>query len=452
VITRPDIFRRRQCLRQGDQSPFLLLVGDLLLGVLGNVRLTFRATTVAALLAPTLLGYSVLSHEAIIDSTWDQSIKPILLKRFPNSTEEDLQKAHGFAYGGAIIQDLGYYPFGSHLFSDLVHYVRSGDFVVNMLAEARDLNEYAFALGSVAHYASDNNGHPIAVNPSVALTYPKLRSRFGKVVTYEDSPPDHLKVEFSFDVAQVANGHYAPQAYHDFIGFQVSKDVLDRAFQKTYGLQLKDVFGNVDLALGTYRHTVGGLLPEMTKVAWQDKKKDLMKEMPGVTKRKFVYNLSRASFEKEWGHNYERPGIGARILAWVLKIMPKIGPFKALSFKAPSPETERLFMKSFNATLDAYRALLAQVRTGRPLELADTNFDTGMPARSGDYRLADEAVNKLLQKLQDHKFEGVDTSLRTNLLEYYLKGAPAEPKAAAALQALQAYTPQFTQPAENRKN
>jgi hypothetical protein len=393
-----------------------------------------------AVAAPAF-SYSVLSHEAIIDSTWDQSIKPILLKRFPDASEDDLKKAHGFAYGGAIIQDLGYYPFGSHLFSDLVHYVRSGDFVVNMLAEAHDLNEYAFALGSLAHYAADNNGHPIAVNPSVALTYPKLRTKFGQLVTYEDSPPYHLKVEFSFDVAQVANGHYAPQAYHDFIGFQVSKDVLDRAFQKTYGLQLKDVFASVDLALGTYRHTVGGLLPEMTKVAWQEKKKDLTKETPGLTKRKFVYNLSRASFEKEWGHDYEKPGIGARILAFVLKIMPKIGPFKALSFKAPSPETERLFMKSFNSTLDSYRALLAKVRTDRTLELADTNFDTGKPSHSGDYRLADEAINKLLQKLQDRKFEGVDSALKTNLLEFYSKNAPADPKAAAALTALQAFTP-----------
>src|SRR5947209_3673141 len=207
---------------------------------LGNVRLCARAVAIAAL-APALFGYAVLSHEAIIDTAWDQSIKPILVKRFPNATEDDIHNAHAYAYGGAIIQDLGYYPFGSHSFSDLVHYVRTGAFVVNLLAEARDVNELAFALGSIAHYSADNFGHPVGVNPSVSRLYPKLRDEYGREVTYEDNPADHIKVEFSFDVAQVAAGNYAPKAYHDFIGFHVSKELLDRAFQRTYGLQLKDV-------------------------------------------------------------------------------------------------------------------------------------------------------------------------------------------------------------------
>jgi hypothetical protein len=393
---------------------------------------------VAGVMAPAVFGYSVLSHEAIIDSAWDQSIKPILLRRFPNATEDELRKAHGYSYGGAILQDLGYYPFGSHLFSDLVHYVRSGDFVASMLSEARDLDEYAFALGSLAHYSADNHGHPIAVNPSVGLEYPKLKSEVGHAPTYEDNPADHLKVEFSFDVAQVAAGDYAPQAYHDFIGFYVSKDLLDRAFQTTYGLRLKDVFANVDLALGTYRRTVSEIIPEMTKVAWEEKNKELVKARPTLTKRKFVYNLSRASYENEWGKEYERPGTGARILAFFFKILPKIGPFKALSFKAPAPAAEQLFMKSFNVTLEDYRSLLARVRADRPLELVDTNFDTGKPARAGDYRMADDAVNKLLEKLQDKKFATVDAALRMNLLEYYAKTAPTDPKAASALQALRA--------------
>ncbi len=405
---------------------------------LGNVGVGARVVALAVLLTPAVFGYSVLSHEAIIDSAWDRSIKPILLERFPDATEEDLRNAHSYAYGGAIIQDLGYYPFGSHFFSDLVHYVRSGDFVLNLLSEAHDLNELAFAIGSMAHYCADNIGHPIGVNPSVALQYPKLREEFGRQVTYEDNRADHLKVEFSFDVAQVAGGNYAPKAYHDFIGFHVSKDLLDRAFQKTYGLRLKDVFTSVDLALGTYRHTVSTIIPEMTKVAWEDKKKELVKAHPGLTRRKFVYNLSRASYEKEWGNEYERPGIGARILAFFFKIMPKVGPFKALSFKAPTPATEQLFMKSFNATLDDYRSLLARVLTDRSLKLPDTNFDTGKPARAGDYRMADDAVNKLLEKLQDHKFAGVDASLRANLLDYYSKSAPEDPKALSALEALKA--------------
>src|SRR5215469_8611173 len=158
-----------------------------------------------------LHAYSVLTHEAIIDSAWNQNIKPLLLKRFPNATRDELLKAHAYAYGGCIIQDMGYYPFGSHFFSDLLHYVRSGDFVMNEIAASQDLSEYAFALGSLAHYAADNEGHSIAVNRSVGVEYPKLASEFGPKVTYADNPTAHLRVEFGFDVLQVARGNYAPQ-------------------------------------------------------------------------------------------------------------------------------------------------------------------------------------------------------------------------------------------------
>ena len=164
--------------------------------------------------------YSVLSHEAIIDVAWKDNIRPLLLSRFPNASPDDLRNARAYAYGGAIIQDLGYYPFGDKFFSDLLHYVRSGDFIENLLSEAQDLNEYAFALGALAHYSADDHGHPVAVNRAVAMMFPKLEKKFGPVVTYEDSPAAHLKVEFSFDVIQVAQGHYAPESYHDFIGFQ----------------------------------------------------------------------------------------------------------------------------------------------------------------------------------------------------------------------------------------
>ena len=149
---------------------------------------------------------------------------------------------------------MGYYPFGSHFFSDLTHYVRSGDFVMNMIAEAQDLNEYAFALGSLAHYSADLTGHPVAVNTSVAIEYPKLRTKFGRLVTYADDPRAHLKVEFGFDVWQVGKGNYASQSYHDFIGFEVSKPLLERAFRDTYSLDLASLFTSLDLALGTYRH------------------------------------------------------------------------------------------------------------------------------------------------------------------------------------------------------
>jgi hypothetical protein len=191
-----------------------------------------------------LMAYSVLSHETIIDAAWKTDIRPLLLKRFPNATHDELRHAHACAYGGAIIQDLGYYPYGSKFFSDLTHYVRSGDFIQALLRDARELCEYAFALGALAHYAADNEGHRLAVNLAVPLLYPKLKKKYGDVVTYEENPAAHLKTEFGFDVVEVAQGRFAPDAYHDFIGFEVSQPLLDGAFRETYGLELASVLEN----------------------------------------------------------------------------------------------------------------------------------------------------------------------------------------------------------------
>ena len=368
-------------------------------------------------------GYSVLTHEAIVDSVWDASIQKMLLKRFPMSTPEELEQAHAYVYGGCILQDMGYYPFSSRFFSDLTHYVRSGDFIVALIRESQDLNEYAFALGALAHYAADNSGHRIATNLAVPILYPELRTRFGKTVTYWDNPVSHIRTEFGFDVLQVAQGRYAPDRYRAFIGFQVAKPVLERAFQDTYGMEMKDVFGSLDLALGSFRYSVGSIIPGMTRVAWQLKKDTLIKEIPGVTKKKFLFNLSRSSYEKEWGMEYHRPGIRTRLVSWVLHIVPKSGPFKSLAFRPPTPEVEKMFMASFNATADSYRALLVNV-DARRLELPNENFDLGTPGVAGQYLGTDLAYDKLLGKLADHKFVGISAELRGNILDYYKNRKP----------------------------
>lgn len=377
-----------------------------------------RRLALVLILSPALQAYSVLTHEAIIDSAWDGNIKPLLLKRFPQSTPEDLKEAHGYSYAGCILQDMGYYPFGSKFFSDLVHYVRTGDFVMNLVRDSEDLDEYAFALGALAHFAADTEGHSIAVNHSVPIEYPKLRLKYGPVVTYAEDEGAHIKVEFGFDVLQVARGNYAPQAYHDFIGFAVSKPVLERAFHDTYGLDLTDVFNDLDLALRTYRHTVSSLIPEATRVAWQMKKKDLEKENPKITKRQFIYNLRRASYNKEWKGAYREPGIKSRILAFILRILPKVGPLKALAFKAPTPETDRLFQTSFNKTLDVYRGFLHDQDAGS-LALQNRDFDTGELTRPTEYSLADETYGKLAVKLADRAPDDVDPRMRANILDFF---------------------------------
>src|SRR5215813_10365840 len=211
-------------------------------------------------------GYSVLTHEQIVDVLWKDGIQPLLLKRFPNATEEDLRKAHAFAYGGCVLQDMGYYPFGSKYFSDLVHYVRSGDFIEALIRGSSDLDEYAFALGALSHYAADASGHP-TINRVTAIEFPKLERKFGPNVTYANDPKAHIQTEFGFDMVQVAKNRYTSDHYHDFIGFEVSKPLLERGFIETYNLKLEDIFGDLDLAIGTYRRSVSKLIPQLTRVA-----------------------------------------------------------------------------------------------------------------------------------------------------------------------------------------
>ena len=378
---------------------------------------------VVCILSRVCAGNSVLTHEEIIDLLWEDQLKPLLLEKYPGTTPDALRVAHGYAYGGSLIQDLGYYPFGNRLFSDLVHYVRSGDFVQALLDEATDVNEYAFALGALGHYTADIVGHP-TVNAAVAQEFPKLKAKFGPAITFAQDPRAHIRTEFGFDIVQVAKGRYTSDAYHDFIGFQVSKPVLERAFLKTYGIKLGDVFGSVDLSIGTFRRSISTIIPEMTRVALLAKRDELVKENPSLARKKFLYNLKRAEYEKQWGKGYQKPGFGARILALMFKLIPKAGPFKAIAFKMPSPETETLYLKSVNSSVAQYRAYLQDLRAGK-LVLDNRDFDTGKRTSAGEYRLTDEAYATLLTRLADHKFAGANTALQQNILAFY--SPPAVP-------------------------
>lgn len=381
-----------------------------------NVRLFCLLSLFLA--APNAYSYSVLTHEALIDSVWKDSIVPMLRERFPRITPEDVKTAHAYAYGGSIVQDMGYYPLGSKFFTDLAHYVRSGDFVAAMLRDAVTLDEYAFALGALAHYEADRNGHPLGTNRAVPVLHPKLRRKFGTVVTYEDNPTAHLKAEFGFDVLEVAKGRFAPDAYRDFIGFEVATQLLQRSFQHTYGLALDDVFDNLDLAIGTYRRTVSTLIPKMTQVGWEMNKDEIRRSQPGITRDRFLYNLSRASYEKNWGTRYSRPGFVSSILAVVIRVVPKVGPLKALDVQIPTPAAEKIFMESFNATVDRYKSALA-VEHARQSQPVDVNLDIGEPSPAGKYGMADDAYARLVDKLAGRQFADVGPELRDDILGFY---------------------------------
>jgi hypothetical protein len=391
--------------------------------------LTFFAL-LPLVLASAARGYSVLSHEEVVDMAWQGELLPLLQIRFPGLTDDQIKEAHAYAYGGSVIQDIGYYPFGDKQFSDLLHYVRTGDFVMALVRDASTPDELAFALGAMAHYYGDTLGHPV-VNAVTAEEYPTLRRRFGRVVTYGEDPTAHLRTEFGFDVAEVAHGNYSQENYRDFIGFQVAKPLLERAFQETYGLAMSDVMKHEDLAIGTYRYSVSTLIPKMTHVALAGYHDQVVAAAPGFQKQKFIYRMRRTQFEKEYGKQFERPKAGAVILAFMLRFVPKIGPFRALQLKLPNADEQTQYLTSMNATVDAYRATLkgSLSSVAAPPVLPDLDFDTGNPTAEGEYMLADRTYADLAEELVAKKI-APPPDMVANIEAFY-----ADPQAPDAVRA-----------------
>lgn len=364
--------------------------------------------------------YSVLTHQALIDAAWDSYLKPLLHRKYPKATEEDLRQAHAYAYGGAISPDMGYYPKGSQFFTHLTHYVRSGDYVMALLKEARTLNEYAFALGNLCHYQADMHGHRIGTNRSVPVIYPKVGEKYGPVVTYAEDHISHMRTEFGFDVLQTARGNYASKQYHDFIGFQVDTAVMDRAFYQTYGLRLNQVFTNFPKALRMFRWSVAHFFPAITRTAWATKKADIKKLNPNATARSFKYRMERRTKNKSIGKEEEPPSWGTTLVSFLIRITPKVGPLRALKFKTPGPEAEKLFIQSFDTTLQRYATALQQLEAQK-LTLINGDYDTGEQTAIGEYVLADESYGCLLLQLHEQGFATTPVALQQHLLHFYSK-------------------------------
>jgi hypothetical protein len=391
----------------------------------------------------------VLAHEAAIDAAWERELRPLLLQRFPRTLPDALERARSFAYGGSVIQDLGYYPFGNKFFSNLLHYARTGDFVESLIRNAENVDELAFALGALAHYANDITGHPQAVNLSVPRTFPKLRAKFGDTVTYVQAPKQHVIVEFSFDVARAARGRYDFTQYRSMLDFQVATALLGRAFRETYGLDMGELFDE-KRAISTYRFSVSQLIPALTEAAWRDKRDEILKIWPDADREHVVFAYSPLDYEGQYGRDYQKPGKRARFLAFVYRLVPKVGPLKPLAFKAPTPEVDRLFEDSLQQSHTRFDALLRAVRTGR-LDLSNTNFDTGRPARAGDYALADETHAEWLESLAKEGFTGASPQLRRTLTAFYQGAPPPDPrdkKARKAFTRLQAAFDTLNRPSQ----
>ena len=407
---------------------------------------SFLLVVLLALAARPAAAYSVLTHQANIDSTWERCLVPAIQQRYPGTTPEQLIDAKAYAYGGAIVQDMGYYPFGSKLFTNLTHYVRSGDFVRNLIRQAQDRNDYAFALGALAHYEADLSGHPEGTNRAMASVYPELRAKFGDIITYHQAPKEHTQLEFAFDVVQLASGKYHTQDYHQKIGFQVSKAVLERAFLQTYGLELGQVIVNVDLSIASFRFTVSQLIPTAARSAWHYKRKDIQQLSPGARRRDYLQRNSPRQFRKEYGNEYEKPGFGARIISYFIRVLPKIGPLKPFAFKLPTPEAQQFFRSSFRTVMTNYCADVARQpadTAAAPLALANEDFDTGHPTRAGEYPLADETYGEWVRKLAAQKFENLNPIARQNILTFY----GTQPKNSVSAEELERNKPKETQEA-----
>jgi len=377
---------------------------------------------------PFGFAYSVLTHQQLINLAWNPSIKPLLLERYPKTTAEQLRVAQSYAFGGCEIQDAGYYPFGNVFFSNLTHYIRTGDFIASLIRNARNVNELAFALGALSHYVGDNIGHYEAVNPSTAIAFPNLALQYGHSVTYDESPHGHVRTEFAFDVDQLTKKHFAPSAYLNHIGLRVSADLLGRAVFETYGLSLRDVSGNkrkTAANIGSYRHSVRSFLPDFAHAEVLVHQQDFPPDPDTQEFQKLDRRLQEADYNNGWQNTRKNAGFKTHLLAFLVIIVPKIGPASDLSIKIPTEETESKYIASVNRSLDWYEELvnrLQQFPAQNPeitMKLENRDLDTGYMVQPGGYPLTDKTYAKLLGLITAKPTEPAPSGLKRDILAYY---------------------------------
>ena len=369
-----------------------------------------------------LRAYSVFSHQELIDLTWKELLQPLILKRFPATTKADLQEAHAYAYGGCTIQDLGYYPFANEFFSDLTHYVRSGDFIANLLRDAKNANEYAFALGALSHYVGDTVGHHDAVNPATALTFPKLAKKYGAAITYDENPHAHIRTEFAFDIDQLSKQRLAPGAYLRFIGLRVPYGQLSQAFEQTYSLRLRDILGPRRPAVRSYRAAVRSFLPRVAHAESVIHRNDFPPEITNDALQAFLDHIARADFQPVWNGYRHKPGFRTHLFAIFIVVVPKVGVLSELAIKIPSQDTQKLYVTSMNRSFDAYAGLLRQIATA-PDDLKQSvpnvDLDTGEKSGPGAYALTDKTYAKLLHEITSNPRSAITADLKQDILNFY---------------------------------
>jgi hypothetical protein len=364
----------------------------------------------------------VLTHEQLIDLTWKDLLLPLLKERFPQTTAADLNEAHAYAYayGGCAIQDLGYYPFSSEFFSDLTHYVRSGDFIANLIHDARNANELAFALGALSHYVGDTVGHHDAINRATAIAFPKLEKKYGPSVAYDQNPHAHIRTEFAFDIDQLSKHRLAPGAYLRAVGLRVASRLLAQAFEETYSLPLRDVVGPRRPAIRSYRTSVRSFLPRFAYAETIIHRNDFPPDVANDSLQMYLDHIERADFQTEWNRYRRTAGIKTKLLALLIRILPKIGALSDLAIKIPTEDTQDLYVKSVNRTIAVYDGFLKQLAAPELAEpIPNRDLDTGEKTQPGAYALTDKTYAKLLQKIANQPGRPIAPGMRQNVLDYY---------------------------------
>ncbi|HMH12481.1 MAG TPA: zinc dependent phospholipase C family protein [Edaphobacter sp.] len=380
--------------------------------------LKFLTFLILILTATPGIPFSVQTHETIIDLAWKHSISPVLLKRFPNLTEAQLQQARAYAYGGSAIQDFGYYPFGNAFFSDLTHYIRSGDFVRSLLRNSQNANDLAFAIGSLSHYIGDNIGHGEAVNHSVPIEFPRLEQKYGSVVNYSQSPHAHVQTEFAFDINQLSKGRFAPSSYLEYVGLNVPMPLLRTAFYETYGLSLPDIIGSKETSIRIYRHAVRSFLPNIARAQTILHKNNFPQDSSSEDFIQLRDELLQVATEDDWQQYRKHPGFGSHLYAGFIYIVPKVGVLKMLSIKGPTEQTEDLYIRSVNHSLRTLRYVMANYDR-MDHYISNRDLDTGVVVKPGGYPLTDRTYAELLAKLTSHPTYPIPIQLKHDIEEFY---------------------------------
>jgi hypothetical protein len=389
---------------------------------------------------PHAPAYSLLTHEQLIDLTWQDSIVPFLLSRYPNLTPAQLDHARAYAYGGCVIQDMGYYPFGDQLFSDLTHYVRTGDFVLALFRNAHNADELAFAVGALSHYVGDSIGHSQATNRAVALQFPKLKARYGPSVNYAQGKHPHVQVEFAFDIDQITQRRFAPLGYLRHIGMNVSTRQLALAFYETYGITEDFTRRGSTFNIDLYRMATRKLIPRAAYALTLIHRSQEPPDPDNSDAKQITIDAANASKLSGWDAYRRKAGFQTHLIAFFIRIVPKFGPLAMLATKGPTPAAEADYLHSLVSSTSIIRnrltlltpvanrgappagitvaALPAQAEDPRR-PFVNRDLDTGQPVKPGGYSLTDKTYAALLARLTQNPQQSIPPGIKQDVLAYY---------------------------------